>query len=472
MSHYSRAALVAATALPALSAGAMLSAPRAEAAEAAAVRDLMNAFETFREKNDRRLAEIEARGSSDVITEEEVERINAAIDQAKADIDRIAQESAQAAVSAHLQNDDRDWQQDTVRFLSAQHGRPVHDVTPEQVTAYREYGQAVTAMIRRGGSNGDQLSADLRAAMSIGQDSDGGWLVPIQVAEAVQLRQRETSDMRAIANVMSIGTDRYTIPLDLEEAASGGWVGEKQARSDSNTPGLGDQTIDLFEQYAQPKATQRLLDDAEVNVEAWLAGKIADILSRTENTAFVTGNGVNKPTGFLGYAADAVAASSSEHAWGKLEYIATGVDGAFAAPNASTSTLPADKLIDLIQSMKTVYRANGRFAMNRASTGTVRKLKDVDGNYLWQPSIVAGQPDQLLGYPVAELEDMPDIASGTFSIAFGDFRAGYQILDRQGIRVLRDPYTDKPYVKFYTTKRVGGDVVDFDAIKLLKFGTS
>ncbi|MAC89664.1 phage major capsid protein [Maricaulis sp.] len=472
MSHYSRAALVAAASLPALSAGAMLSAPRAEAAEAAAVRDLMNAFEAFREKNDRRLAEIEARGSSDVITEAEVERINAAIDQAKADIDRIAQESAQAAVTAHVQNDDRDWQQDTVRFLSAQHGRPVHDVTPDQVTAYREYGQAVTAMIRRGGSNGDQLSGDLRAAMSIGQDSDGGWLVPIQVAEAVQMRQRETSDMRAIAGVMSIGTDRYTIPLDIEEAASGGWVGEKQTRSDTNTPGLGDQTIDLFEQYAQPKATQKLLDDAEVNVEAWLAGKIADILSRTENTAFVTGNGVNKPTGFLGYAGAAVAASSSEHAWGKLEYIATGVDGAFAAPNASTSTLPADKLIDLIQQMKTIYRANGRFAMNRATAGSVRKLKDVDGNYLWQPSIVAGQPDQLLGYPVAELEDMPDIASDTFSIAFGDFRAGYQILDRQGIRVLRDPYTDKPYVKFYTTKRVGGDVVDFDAIKLLKFGTS
>ena len=271
---------------------------------------------------------------------------------------------------------------------------------------------------------------------------------------------------------MTIGTDKLVIPLDVEEAASGGWVGEKASRADTNTPGVGEQTIEVFEQYAQPKATQRLLDDAEVDIEAWLAGKIADILTRTENTAFVSGNGVNKPKGFLGYASAAVTTADASRDWGKLQYIATGAAGAFASPNASASRLPADVLIDLIQATKPLYRANGRFAMNRATAGAVRKLKDGDNNYLWQPSIVAGQPDQLLGYPVSELEDMPDIASNTFSIAFGDFRRGYQVIDRQGIRVLRDPYTEKPFVKFYTTKRVGGDVTDFDAIKLLKFGTS
>lgn len=474
MSHMSRAAILAASTALTLSPGAgIIGAPRAEAADAVTlIRQLNNAFEEFKTKNDEELKELRAKGTADPLLAEQMERINATIDQVKTDLDRIAREAANAAINAHVKDDERDWERDTIRFLSAQDGRAVRDVTAEQVQAYRDYRNAVTSMIRRGGSNGDQLPADLRAAMSVGQDSDGGWLVPIQIAEAVQMRQFETSDMRALANVMTIGSDRYTIPLDIEEAESGGWVGEKQAPTDTNTPGLGDQTIDVYEQYAQPKATQRLLDDAEVDVEAWLARKIADILTRTENTAFVIGNGVNKPKGFLSYAATAVAAAAGEHAWGKLEYVATGVDGAFAAPNASTSVSPADKLIELVQHVKSRYRANGRFAMNRASTATVRKLKTPDGDYLWQPSIVAGTPDQLLGYPIAELEDMPDIASGTFSIAFGDFEAGYQILDRQGIRVLRDPYTNKPYVKFYTTKRTGGDVVDFDAIKLLKFGTS
>jgi len=467
------AMMAAATGVACAPVRGMIGAPRADANNQTALITALNkAFEDFKTANDQRLNEIEAKGSADPLLTEKVDTINAAMDQVKAELDRIAKEAAQAAIHGRLEADDRDHRSDTVRFLSARDGKAVRDVSDDQVKAYVAYESAVRDMIRRGGNAGEQLSPEVRAAMSVGQDSDGGFLVPIQVAEAVQTRQFETSDMRSIASVMTIGTDKLVIPLDLEEAASGGWVGEKSSRGDTNTPGLGEQTIEVFEQFAQPKATQRLLDDAEIDVEAWLAGKIADILTRTENTAFVTGNGVAKPKGFLGYATDAVTTADAARAWGKLQYIATGADGAFAAANASTGVLPADKLIDLIHAMKPMYRAVARWAMNRASTGTVRKLKDAEGNYLWQPSIVAGQPDQLLGYPVAELEDMPDITSGTFSVAFGDFQRGYQILDRQGIRVLRDPFTEKPFVKFYTTKRVGGDVVDFDAIKLLKFAES
>ena len=214
-----------------------------------------------------------------------------------------------------------------------------------------------------------------------------------------------------------------------------------------------------------PEATVKLLEDASINVEAWLATKVAEKFTRTENSAFVNGNGINKPKGFLSYATAATADSS--RAWQVMEHIATGTSGGFgAAPNGT------EKLVDLVHALKAAYRNNGRFVLNRRTLGEVRKLKDADGNFLWLPSMTESTPSKLLGYNYSELEDMPNIAANTLSIGFGDFREGYQIVDRLGIRVIRDELTNKPFIRFYTVRRVGGDVVNFDAIKFLKFATS
>ncbi len=211
-----------------------------------------------------------------------------------------------------------------------------------------------------------------------------------------------------------------------------------------------------------PAATQTLLDDSAVNIDEWIAGEVQVAFAEQEGAAFVTGNGTNKPTGFLAYTN--VAESSWE--WGKLGYIATGVDGEFPASD------PSDVLIDLVYALKAGYRQNAHWVMNRRTQGEIRKIKDADGNYIWQPAAQAGGVASLLNFPIAEAEDVPDIDTDTFSVAFGDFRRGYLVVDRLGVRILRDPFSSKPYVLFYTTKRVGGGVQDFDAIKLLKFGES
>lgn len=209
-----------------------------------------------------------------------------------------------------------------------------------------------------------------------------------------------------------------------------------------------------------PAATPSLLDDAAVNIDEWLAEEVRIAFAEQEGTAFVTGNGTNKPKGFLAY----TTVANASWTWGNIGYILTGADGAFPASD------PADKLIDLVYAVKSGYRANGHFVMNRATQSVIRKMKDGEGNYLWQPSSSPGEAPTLMSFPVAESEDMPTMAADSLSVAFGDFRRGYLIVDRVGIRVLRDPYSAKPYVLFYTTKRVGGGVQDFEAIKLLKFG--
>jgi HK97 family phage major capsid protein len=211
-----------------------------------------------------------------------------------------------------------------------------------------------------------------------------------------------------------------------------------------------------------PAATQVLLDDAQVDTEAWLASEVQTVFAEQESTAFVTGDGTAKPKGFLNY----TTVADGSWAWNKIGYVATGVSGGFAASN------PADNLLDLAYAPKQAYRANGTWVMNRKTESTIRKFKDTTGNYIWQPGTIAGAPATLFGYPVVESEDMPDVGANTYSVAFGDFARGYLIVDRVGIRVLRDPYTAKPYILFYTTKRVGGGVQNFEAIKLLKFGTS
>ena len=210
------------------------------------------------------------------------------------------------------------------------------------------------------------------------------------------------------------------------------------------------------------QASQTLLDDAVVDIEQWLADEVQGEFAAQESAAFVAGDGVARPKGFLSYpiVEDGVRAA------GEIGYLATGAAGAFAAGN------PADTILDLIYAPKQAYRANGRFVLNRKTLSAVRKFKDADGNYLWQPSLAAGSPSTLFGYPVTEVEEMPDIAAGSHAIAFGDFARFYLVVDRQGVRILRDPYSAKPYVLFYTTKRVGGGVQNFEAVKLLKFSAA
>ena len=208
------------------------------------------------------------------------------------------------------------------------------------------------------------------------------------------------------------------------------------------------------ELFSQPAATQTLLDDAFSDVDAWLADEVEAAFAAQESAAFINGDGVAKPRGILSNEI----VDESAHEWGKIGSVA----GDFTGANAG------DGLIDLIYAPKSQFRANGRFVMNRRTVSEVRKLKDADGRYLWQPG-TNGEAATVLGYAVTEIEDMPDIGAGNAAIAFGDFRRGYLIVDRVGTRVLRDPFTAKPFVLFYTTKRVGGGVQNFDAIKVMTF---
>ena len=318
---------------------------------------------------------------------------------------------------------------------------------------------AYKAAFRRLMQKGEQLlGADEMKALSVGSDPDGGYVVTPDTSGRIVQRVFETSPMRAYASVQVISTDALEGLFDLDEAAAS-WVAETAARPETATPKLGQWRIPVHELSAFPFATQKLLDDASINMEAWLADKVADKFARSESAAFVTGDGAGKPRGFLTYAAGTTLP-------GTVEQVPTGVSGAFAAaPNGG------DVLIDALYGLKAQYRANATWFMNRATTKLTRKLKDQDGAYLWSPGIAAGQPASLLGYPVAAFEDMPDPAASSLSIAVGDMRAAYQIVDRLGIRVLRDPFTSKPFVGFYSTKRVGGDVVNFEAIKLVRFNS-
>ncbi|MDP1670771.1 MAG: phage major capsid protein, partial [Alphaproteobacteria bacterium] len=298
-------------------------------------------------------------------------------------------------------------------------------------------------------------------ALSVGTSADGGYLVPDETERQIDRLLSVASPIRAIAGVQKISGNVYKKPF-ATSAASTGWVGETAARPQTTTPTLAELSFPAMEIYAMPSATQTILDDAAVDTEAWLADEVQIIFAEQESLAFVSGDGVSKPKGFLSY----TNVANASWTWGNVGYLATGVSGAFAASN------PSDALVNLIYTLKQGYRSNADWVLNRNVQADIRKFKDANGLYLWQPSLQAGQPSTLLGYPVTESEDMPSLGTNSFSIAFGDFKRGYLVVDRLGIRVLRDPITAKPYVLFYTTKRVGGGVQNFEAIKLLKFGVS
>ena len=416
------------------------------------VEDLGRAFEEFKAANDERLADLATKGSVDAVLNDRVERINGVITDLQSRLEKAetmaARRSKVSAEGDDLDAKARKW---ATGNASRRGMRMDGDFGAADLKAYRE---GFVAYMRKG-----TMAEDMHAkALSVGIDPDGGYTVEPDTSGRIITKVYESSPMRALASVQTIGTDALEGLYDLDEAASG-WVGETQARTETGTPQLGKYRIPVHELYAFPFATQKVLDDSELNLEAWLAGKVSEKFARDEATAFVLGDGVGKPRGFLTYPHGTTLP-------GNIQRFAAGGTSFAAAPDGG------DVLLDTIYGMKAAYRAGARWAMNRSTQAAVRKLKDSEGVYLWAPGLGAAMPATLLGYPVAEFEDMPSIGSNELAIAFANFAEAYQIVDRAGIRVLRDPYTAKPFVGFYTTKRVGGDVVNFEAIKLIRFASN
>jgi HK97 family phage major capsid protein len=398
----------------------------------AAFGEFMRAFEAFKETNDDRLSQLERRGGADPVTTDKLARIDRTLDDTRRIVDDLALKSA----------------------------RPHLGVSTPRPGANLQHKAAFDAYVRKGDAS---TLRDLESkALSVGTDADGGYLVPDELERAVNRAVRNVSPIRAIAGIRQVSSSVYKKPFAIT-GAEAGWIAETAARPETDTPTLAELSFPTMELYAMPAATSALLDDSAVDINEWIAEEVRDAFAEQEGTAFVTGNGTAKPKGFLDY----TKVANGSWSWGNIGFISTGVNGAFATASATVN--PADKLIDLVYSVKAGYRGNGTFVFNRATQAVIRKMKDAEGDYVWQPATKAGEPSLLMGYPVAESEDMPAIATDSYSVAFGDFRRGYLIVDRVGIRVLRDPYSQKPYVLFYTTKRVGGGVQDFDAIKLLKF---
>jgi HK97 family phage major capsid protein len=384
--------------------------------------DVMQAFEAFKDANDDRLLQIEKRMSADVITSDKVDRINKAVDE-------LILKSRRPALSA------------------------------DRMQEPSEHKRAFDGYVRKGEAHG--LSTLEAKAMSISSNPDGGYLVPQETEAEIGRLLSKASPMRQIADVRQVSSSIYKKPFATTGAASG-WVGETATRPQTGSPILAELQFPAMELYAMPAATQSLLDDSAVNLDEWIAREVETVFAEQESEAFVVGNGTNKPKGFMDY----TKVANASWTWGNTGYIATGVAGGFAASN------PSDKLVDVIYALKAGYRQNGRWVVSRSTQAAIRKFKDAQGNYLWQPAATADGNASLLSFPVVESEYMPDIATDTHAIAFGDFKRGYLIVDRVGVRMLRDPYSTKPYVLFYTTKRVGGGIQDFDAIKTLKFGVS
>jgi HK97 family phage major capsid protein len=291
-------------------------------------------------------------------------------------------------------------------------------------------------------------------------DAIGGYAVPRQIDEEISRTLVAISPIRAIANVVKVGTANYRKLVSTGGTPSG-WVGYEAARPETGTESFSEIVPAAGDLYANPAVSQQMLDDAAFDVEAFLAQEIATEFARAEGMAFVKGTGVSQPLGFL--SSPNAATADGVRAMGTLQTFGTGVAGAFPAAN------PQDKLMDLVQSLRQPYRQGAVFVMNSTTAMAIRKFKTSDGAYIWQPGLVSGTPATLLGYPVVEAEDMPDAAANSLSIAFGNFKAGYTIAERNATTILRDPYTHKPYVHFYATKRVGGQVTNSEAIKLLKF---
>ena len=352
-------------------------------------------------------------------------------------------------------------QEDRLTMLdrkSQMHARPSLSQTAETDAPHQK---AFDAYLRSGDDDGLRALELEGKALNTAVNAEGGYLVDPVTADRIASVLHNSSSIRSVANVVMVEATAYDVLIDHTDIGFG-WATEAAATTETSTPSIDRISIPLHELSALPKASQRLLDDSAFDVEGWLAGRIADRFSRAEGASFISGDGIDKPTGFLTYPS----VDNDNWTWDNLGYVPTGADGDFMASD------PSDAIVDLVYALGARYRANATFVMNSKTAGAVRKMKDADGRFLWSDGLSAGEPARLMGYPVLIAEDMPDIASDATAIAFGDFQSGYTIAERPDMRILRDPFSAKPHVLFYATKRIGGDVSDFAAIKLLKFSVS
>lgn len=388
---------------------------------------IAKAFEEFKSSNDDRLKQLEKRGE-DAVTFEKVENLNG-------EITRLS---------------------DLVKDLEKRQARPLIGPNGKEISADQaNYRKSFDLWARTGAGESEIKS------LSGTVGADGGFTVPEVIDTQIEEFVIDISPVRSVANVISISTTDYKRIVNRRGTDSG-WVGETDARPDTNTPLLAEVVPTMGDLYASPMATANILDDSMFDMETWLAGEIATEFARAEGAAFISGNGVNKPTGFL--AGTPVATADSGRAFGVLQY----------TPSGAASALPTnfDSYTDMVTTLKAAYRTGAVWMAGKLTYANIRKIKASDGQYLWQPSLQVGMPDSVLGYPAIEAEDMPAIAANAFPIAFGNFNRGYLIVDRKGTTMLRDPYTNKPYIKFYTVKRVGGKILNSEAIKLMKVATT
>ena len=391
--------------------------------------DMHRTFHDYTQTNDERLKALE-HGRGDVLLDEKLSRMDRRLD----DLSRKMERS-------------------TVAALRAPRGSSGSEFVDH------EHKAAIDSYIRTGAT--EAINAIEKKALSAGSGPDGGFLITPAAEREILMRMAIISPMRAIASVRAISTGTYKKAFSTT-GPQAGWVTETAARPQTNSQILAELTFPAMELYAMPSATRTMLDDAAIDSEQWIASEIETVFAEQEGSAFINGDGITRPQGLLQPAKVAAASWS----WGRLAYHITGAAGAFPAAN------PADVLIDLIYGVRSGYRQNAKFLMNRRTQAVIRKFKTTTGEYLWQPPNGAGDNATILNFAVIDAEDMPNIGADTFPIAFGDFARGYLIVDRIGVRILRDPYSAKPYILYYTTKRVGGGIQDFDAIKLLKMGIS
>ncbi len=394
--------------------------------------EMMRAFEEFKAANDQKIAE---KRSGDVVLEEKLARLDSALTTQGQRLETVELKQARPVLGSDRPDTGKD-----------------NQPALEHKAAFEAYV--------RSGESGNLRALELKA-LSVGSNPDGGFVVTPEIENQIGERLLAISPIRSLASQRTISSNVYKKPMMIAGPGAG-WVGESDPRTQTATPTLDALSFPAMELYAMPAATKTLLEDAAVDIEAWLAGEVDQVFAAQEGAAFVSGDGNNKPKGFLSY----TTVANGSWTWGNIGYVASSVAGGFPASNQS------DVLIDLIYAVRAGYRQNAVFLMNRKTQSVIRKFKDSTGNYLWQPPATPGSRASLMGFPLYDVEDMPDISAGSLAIAFGDFARGYLVVDRTGVTVLRDPYTAKPYVLFYTTKRVGGGIQDFDAIKLMKFSVS
>lgn len=428
-------------------------------------------FEEFKSTVETQIAEIKAKGTADPLLQQKLDKLNAAMDQHSAlneklietrtIVDRLATQGLQ------VEGKGADEQKALKRFngeLKSAAMASGRAFTPVDENGFKAYNEAFDTLLRKGAND---LSDVEKRALSVGNDVNGGYLVSPDANGRIVARIYETSPMRLYAAQQTISTDALEGAVDLDEA-SVGWASELGTRSESSTPAVPKPwRIPVHEAYSEPRISQKLVEDANVDVVSWLAKKTADKFARLYNAAFVTGDGVGKPRGFASYTTAATADAS--RSWGVFEHNATGSNGAFGADPAHVTDL-----VELIHATKDHIAAKAAFYMNRTTLGYLRTKTDASsaGKFIYIPSFQAGLPDQVMGYPVRRLQDMATYTTtDALAIAFGDMEECYQIVDRLGLSVLVDPYTAKPYIKYYTRGRVGGDVLNFEAMKFIKFGS-